>query len=89
LLQTPVAIRSQSDAAHREISCPSQLPRWPPPSTGVVNLVFAAIAVAGALMYMRSIRPATRPRMDWPGAILACAGLFLIVFGFSHAETAG
>ena len=25
----------------------------------------------------------------WPGAILACAGLFLIVFGFSHAETAG
>ena len=27
--------------------------------------------------------------MDWPGAILACAGLFLIVFGFSHAETAG
>jgi len=27
--------------------------------------------------------------MDWPGAILACAGLFLIVFGFSHAETVG
>ena len=27
--------------------------------------------------------------MDWPGAVLACAGLFLIVFGFSHAESAG
>ena len=27
--------------------------------------------------------------MDWPGAVLACAGLFAIVFGFSHAETAG
>ena len=27
--------------------------------------------------------------MDWPGAVLACAGLFLIVFGFSRAETAG
>src|SRR5882724_10701435 len=27
--------------------------------------------------------------MDWPGAGLACAGLFAIVFGFSHAETAG
>jgi hypothetical protein len=27
--------------------------------------------------------------MDWTGAVLACAGLFLIVFGFSHAETAG
>ncbi len=59
--------------------------RW----TLYVNLVFAAIAVAGALTYMRSSRPANRPRMDWPGAVLACAGLFLIVFGFSHAETAG
>ena len=54
-----------------------------------VNLVFAAIAITGALVFIRSTRPATRPRMDWPGAILACAGLFLIVFGFSHAETAG
>ena len=27
--------------------------------------------------------------MDWPGAVLAGAGLFCIVFGFSHAETAG
>ena len=59
--------------------------RW----TLYVNLVFAVIAVAGALAYMRSSRPAIRPRMDWPGAVLACAGLFLIVFGFSHAETAG
>src|SRR5712691_294609 len=54
-----------------------------------VNLAFAALAVAGALAYIRSSRPAARPRMDWPGAVLACAGLFLIVFGFSRAETAG
>src|SRR6202020_2079023 len=54
-----------------------------------VNLVFAVIAIAGALAYIRSTRSANPPRMDWPGAILACAGLFLIVFGFSHAETAG
>jgi EmrB/QacA subfamily drug resistance transporter len=52
-----------------------------------VNLLFAAIAVAGALAYIRTTRPADRPRMDWPGTVLACAGLFLIVFGFSHAET--
>ena len=58
--------------------------RW----TLYINLVFAAIAVAGALAFMRSSRPAIRPRMDYPGAVLACAGLFLIVFGFSHAETA-
>ncbi|HKR71412.1 MAG TPA: MFS transporter [Streptosporangiaceae bacterium] len=54
-----------------------------------VNLVFAAIAIAGALAYIRAGAPATRPRMDWPGTVLACAGLFLIVFGFSHAETSG
>jgi EmrB/QacA subfamily drug resistance transporter len=59
--------------------------RW----TLYVNLVFAVIAVAGALAFIRSSRPATRPQMDWPGSVLACAGLFLIVFGFSHAETAG
>src|SRR5690349_23642551 len=54
-----------------------------------VNLVFAAIAAAGALAYLRGGRPASRPRMDWPGAVLACAGLFAIVFGLSHAQTAG
>jgi hypothetical protein len=59
--------------------------RW----TLYVNLVFAAVAVAGALAYLRGGRQAERPRMDWPGTVLAAAGLFLIVFGFSHAETAG
>ncbi len=54
-----------------------------------VNLVFAAFAIAGALAWIRSSRPATRPRLDWAGTGLASAGLFLIVFGFSRAETAG
>jgi EmrB/QacA subfamily drug resistance transporter len=54
-----------------------------------VNLIFAAIAVTGALLYIHTSRPDVRPRMDWPGTVLACAGLFLIVFGFSHAETSG
>jgi EmrB/QacA subfamily drug resistance transporter len=54
-----------------------------------VNLVFAAIAVAGALAFIRTSSPAERPSMDWPGAVLACAGLFLIVFGFSRAESVG
>jgi EmrB/QacA subfamily drug resistance transporter len=52
-----------------------------------VNLLFAAVAVAGAMAYIRTDRPENRPRMDWPGSVLAGAGLFLIVFGFSHAET--
>ncbi len=59
--------------------------RW----TLYVNLIFAAIAVAGALVYIPTRRPATRPRMDVPGTLLASAGLFCIVYGFSHAETAG
>src|SRR3979411_2451198 len=59
--------------------------RW----TLYVNLIFSVIGVARALAYMSSSRPAVRLRMDWPGAVLACSGLFLIVFGFSHAETAG
>ncbi len=59
--------------------------RW----TLYVNLVFAAIAVAGALTYMRSNPPADRPKMDWLGTVLASAGLFAIVYGFSHAELAG
>src|SRR6201990_1004685 len=54
-----------------------------------IKLVFAAMRVAAAWAYMRGSSPASPPRMDWPGAVLACAGLFLIVFGFSHAETAG
>jgi EmrB/QacA subfamily drug resistance transporter len=59
--------------------------RW----TLYVNLVFAAIAVTGALVYMRSVKPDSRPRMDIAGTLLASSGLFAIVFGFSHAETAG
>src|SRR5437016_10960482 len=59
--------------------------RW----TLYVNLFFAAIAVAGALAYMRGGRPAGSPRMHWPGAALAGAAPFAIVFGFSQAATAG
>jgi EmrB/QacA subfamily drug resistance transporter len=59
--------------------------RW----TLYVNLLFAAVAVAGALAYMRSNKPPGRPRMDWPGTVLATAGLFAIVYGLSNAEQAG
>ena len=59
--------------------------RW----TLYVNLVFAALAVTGALIYIPSSKPPSRPRIDIAGALLGGSGLFLIVFGFSHAETAG
>ncbi|WP_375485035.1 MFS transporter [uncultured Jatrophihabitans sp.] len=54
-----------------------------------VNVVFAAAAALGAVIYMTHERAATRSRIDGIGTVLASAGLFGIVFGFSHAETAG
>src|SRR5260370_9516520 len=41
-----------------------------------VNLLFAAIAVAGALVYIPTGSPAKRPRMDSPGPLLPRAGCF-------------
>jgi EmrB/QacA subfamily drug resistance transporter len=59
--------------------------RW----TMYVNLIFAAVAVAGAAVWMRTSAPASRPKLDWIGTVLASAGLFALVFGFSRAEIAG
>ncbi|MDT0264204.1 MFS transporter [Jatrophihabitans lederbergiae] len=54
-----------------------------------VNVVFAVAAAAGALIWMTHERPTTRPRIDVVGTVLASAGLFALVFGFSRAESDG
>ncbi|HEX3783986.1 MAG TPA: MFS transporter [Pseudonocardiaceae bacterium] len=54
-----------------------------------VNLVFAALAVTGALALLHNVREATRPHIDVPGALSASAALFAVVFGFSNAQTHG
>ncbi len=54
-----------------------------------VNVLFAGAAAVGALIYMTHERPSVRPRIDIVGTVLASAGLFGLVFGFSHAESAG
>lgn len=54
-----------------------------------VNLLFAAAAVVGAAVLLRNSRAAHRPRLDLPGTVLASAGLFCLVFGFSEASTRG
>ncbi len=59
--------------------------RW----TMYVNVIFVAAALLGALALMTADRPAGRARLDVTGAMLASAGLFSLVFGFSHAESAG
>src|ERR1700710_2414498 len=54
-----------------------------------VNVLFAAAAGIGALIYMVHERPAVRSRIDLAGTALSSLGLFGLVFGFSHAESAG
>src|ERR1700693_1299997 len=49
--------------------------RW----TLYVNLFFAALAVTGALIYMRSVRPSSRPRPGWAGTLLGSSGVFALV----------
>jgi EmrB/QacA subfamily drug resistance transporter len=50
-----------------------------------VNLAFAGVAVFGALSLLRNEAPAEKPRLDLPGTLTASAGLFALVYGFSHA----
>jgi EmrB/QacA subfamily drug resistance transporter len=54
-----------------------------------VNLIFAAVATIGGLMYLRNEANPLRPRLDLIGSATAGAGLFGLVFGFSRAETDG
>jgi EmrB/QacA subfamily drug resistance transporter len=55
-----------------------------------VNLVMAAITVAGTLALIPRHQPlADRPKLDIPGSLSATAGLVGIVYGLGHAETGG
>ena len=57
--------------------------RW----TLYVNLVFAAVATTGALLWLKNDKAADRDPLDIPGLLLVTSGLFCLVYGFSHAET--
>ncbi|HEX3842547.1 MAG TPA: MFS transporter [Acidimicrobiales bacterium] len=57
--------------------------RW----TLFVNLVFAAVAATGALLWLKNDKPADRDPLDIPGLFLVTGGLFSLVYGLSHAET--
>ncbi|GIG69532.1 MFS transporter [Phytomonospora endophytica] len=52
-----------------------------------VNLVFAVIALIGAMMFLVPGLHAAKPSLDIPGTIVVTAGLFCVVFGLSRAET--
>ncbi len=55
-----------------------------------INVIVAPLAIVAAALFMkRVVRPARRPRMDFAGAVLIAAGMFLIVFGLSEGGTYG
>jgi predicted MFS family arabinose efflux permease len=50
-----------------------------------VNLIFAAIAVLGAVTLLHRQPAPGRPKLDLPGAAMVSGGMFCIVYGFSNA----
>ena len=59
--------------------------RW----TMYVNLIFAVAALVGGWLLLEHSKAAERAKLDLPGTVVVSAGLFSLVYGFSHAETAG
>jgi EmrB/QacA subfamily drug resistance transporter len=56
----------------------------------LVNLAFAIVAIAGALIFFGRQAPAgARPKLDLPGTVIVSLGLVGVVYGFSSAETNG
>jgi EmrB/QacA subfamily drug resistance transporter len=54
-----------------------------------VNVGFAATALLGAIGFLCRDAASNHPTLDVAGIALVSAGLFALVFGFSHASTAG
>jgi EmrB/QacA subfamily drug resistance transporter len=52
-----------------------------------VNLLIAVPTVLVALRLLQNHSPEQRPHIDIAGVLLACGGLFALVYGFSNAET--
>jgi EmrB/QacA subfamily drug resistance transporter len=52
-----------------------------------VNLVFAAVALAGALVLLPWQKGRGRARLDIPGVVSVSAAMFCLVYGFSNAAT--
>ena len=55
-----------------------------------INVLIAIVAVVGTILFVREVpRTGPRPRLDLLGTVLVSGALFLLVFGFSNAETEG
>ncbi|WP_329456453.1 MFS transporter [Streptomyces sp. NBC_01497] len=54
-----------------------------------VNVVIAAIAMAGAIALLHDRQGHREARLDIPGVVLGCGGLVAIVYGLNEAESRG
>src|ERR1700761_1529368 len=52
-----------------------------------VNLIFAGVAVAGALTLLTNQRATQTPRLDYFGVVTVSGSMFCLVYGFSNAGT--
>ncbi|WP_133917752.1 MFS transporter [Streptomyces sp. NBC_00582] len=52
-----------------------------------VNVIFAAVALVGAVLLLAKPTVAERPKLDIPGTAVVSAALFAIVYGFAHVES--
>jgi EmrB/QacA subfamily drug resistance transporter len=59
--------------------------RW----TLYINLVLAGVALVGAYLLIEHSKSERRVTLDVPGTVVVSAGLFSLVYGFSHADTDG
>jgi EmrB/QacA subfamily drug resistance transporter len=50
-----------------------------------INLVFAAIAVAGGVVLLKRQPRQLGAKLDWPGVVTVSGGVFCLVYGFSNA----
>jgi EmrB/QacA subfamily drug resistance transporter len=52
-----------------------------------INLFFAGLAIAGALMFLHGRSGPRQAQLDIPGVLAVSSGVFCLVYGFSNAAT--
>ena len=65
------------------------LEQWSWRAVFAINIVLAVVAIVGTLRIVPESADPDAPRIDWVGAVIAVAGLGLLVYSIIEAPTAG